>query len=169
MPPTQSLPSAQREPRRCLVRMPLLSGFGALVCTATVVMVAIAAWQQAWTAVLILSTLFGGSGAALLLIAAPIQGDEDGLTVMRPHKRLHIAWRDILAAEGGIDALVLRTRARRESLLSYSYWHGADKNALYLLLREKLLAHGADVAPDLRAFLRMDEDLSALEPRQDRT
>ncbi|QQP94657.1 PH domain-containing protein [Lysobacter enzymogenes] len=147
--------------------MPLLFGFGALTCAATVVLVATAVYQHAWTAVTVLTLLFGGSGMALMLMAAPLEGDEDGLTVRRLHRHTRIAWSDIVAAQGDADRLLLRTRGSRESLLSYSYWRGEDRNGLYLLIREKFAAHGTEVAPRLRAFLRMDEDFLQPLPRDD--
>ncbi|QQQ01183.1 hypothetical protein [Lysobacter enzymogenes] len=160
MPPTPS------KPRRCTVGTPWLFGFGAFACAGAVVLAAIAAYQRVWIGVAVTTMLFGGSGAALMLTAVTLEGDEDGLTVIRLHKRVRIAWRDIVAAAGDARSLSLRTPELRESVLSYSYWRGADKNRLYLLMREKLLAHGAQVAPGLRGFLRMDEDLSGVLPRE---
>lgn len=162
--PPSPVPPIPPHPRRYRVRMPLLFNFGALVCAATVVLVATAVYQHAWTAVVVLTLLFGGSGMALMLLAAPLEGDEDGLTIERLHRHTRIAWSDIVAAEGDVDRLLLRTRGSRESLLSFSYWRGEDRTRLYLLIREKFVAHGTQVTPKLRAVLRMDEEFIQLIP-----
>lgn len=146
--------------------MPLLSGFGACACAASAVLIATAVCQRAWSSVLMLILRFGGGAGALLWMAAAVDAGEDGLTAIRLRKRVRVAWRDTVAAGGDADTLSLRTRDRRERLLSPSCWHGPDKHRLSPLLREQLLAHGADVAPRLRRFLRMDDALPGVYLRE---
>ena len=75
-------------------------------------------------------TLFGGSGAALLLMSGRITADETGIVVERLLSRGRAQWIDVTGVEYGGGNLVFRLAPRKRVVLpGPEFWSGVQSAA----------------------------------------
>jgi hypothetical protein len=96
--------------------------------------------------------LFGGLGAALVLMSARIRVDNEGLEVHQLTGRHRIAWRDVTRVEKGGGNLVLFADRRRLTCPASEFWWGNDRQQLLQRLGEQLASRGIKVSDSVRAM-----------------
>jgi hypothetical protein len=136
------------------VHTPFLAWFGGITTVGGVVL-AILAFGGSWLGPFVCLTLFGGSGAALLFMAARVTATAEGIEVKRFISRKYVSWNEISSVEFGGGNLVF-------SLLSggrlvspgAEFWVGKDKPHFLLLLNTKLHERGIVPRAKVRAMFR---------------
>ncbi len=99
--------------------------------------------------------LFGGSGAALLLMAGRITADETGIEVVRLLSRGRAQWIDVTGVEYGGGNLVFRLApGKRVVLPGPEFWFGVAKARLLKLIDAKLTERGVQLKATFRAILQ---------------
>jgi hypothetical protein len=134
------------------VRTPFLFWFG-LVAVMGSLVIAIAAFGH-WLVMVLMLSIIGGCGAALLLISAEIRGDASGILVMRLHNQSYVAWRDVTSASTGGGNLVLGTAKGRVTLPAIEFWYGAQRYDLVALMEGKLVELNVTLKPSFRALFQ---------------
>ena len=115
------------------VRTPFLFWFGSGALAFTLFIV-VAGWGN-WMVVFGLAALFGGCGAALLLMSAEVSGDAERLTVRRIRSEVSVKWEEIERVSEGGGNLVFYTKAGRVTVPSFEFWSGAERGDLLALLQ----------------------------------
>jgi|SRR5882672_523867 len=112
------------------------------------------AWNGSWLGPFVCVAMFGGCGAALLLMAARISGDDSRISVERLFSRHTANWAAISGFEVGGGNLVFRLDpGGRLVVPGFEFWSGRDKNSLILLIGAKLTERGVKVKGSVRAFI----------------
>lgn len=100
-------------------------------------------------------TLFGGSGAALLLMSGRITADETGISVERLFSGGCARWTDVTGVEYGGGNLVFRLGpGKRVILPGPEFWSGTGKASLLSLINAKLIERGVQMKATFRAILQ---------------
>jgi hypothetical protein len=105
-------------------------------------------------------TVFGGSGAALLLMSGRINADERGIVVLRLLSIGRAEWTAITGVEYGGGNLVFRLAPKKRVVMpGPEFWHGAGKAPLLRLMDQKLAEQGVQMKPTFRAILQAGDRL----------
>jgi hypothetical protein len=138
------------------VRTPFLFWFGSITLAFTLVVV-VGSWGN-WMVALGVGVVFGGCGAALLLMSAKISGDSVRLTIRRIHSEAHVRWEEIEKVSEGGGNLVFYTKTGRVTAPSFEFWTGAEKGSLIALLQSKLEERDVPLRfGSLRAMIDVDD------------
>lgn len=117
----------------------------------------ISSWG-AWLGMFLMSTMFGGMGAALFLMSATLCADAGGLTVKRPGSLKTVKWTQITRVAEGGGNLVIHTDKGRITAPSFEFWSGPDKVAFTGLFIEMLDKRGIPFrAGSLRASMQVGD------------
>ena len=136
------------------VRTPMLTAIGSVVFAGGIIL-AIMAWNGSWLGPFICLTLFGGSGAALLLMSARVSADESGMTVRKLFAEHHVPWEQIAGMEWGGGNLVIRLRPRGRLVgPSFEFWSGPQKQALIQLIEAKRAELNFEAKSSTRALFQ---------------
>jgi hypothetical protein len=131
------LPAMQPAPELS-AKTPILTAIGSVFLTGGIT-TACLAWNGSWLGPFFCLTMFGGSGAALLLMTARITADEAGITVRRLFGERHARWEQIAGMESGGGNLVIRLRPRGRLVgPSFEFWSGPQKHAIIQFIGAKL-------------------------------
>ena len=118
------------------VRTPFLSWFGGITLTLTLIAL-VASWGN-WPSVFLLSTMFGGAGAAMFFMSARVSVDSDGVIIYRVVSTAKVRWSEVERVSEGGGNLVFYTNTGRITAPSLQFWVGPEKNQLVSLLVAKL-------------------------------
>jgi len=141
------------------VSTPVLRLLGAVAFTCGIVG-AILTFRGSLLAAFFCFTLFGGSGAALLLMSGRITADDTGIVVTRLLSRGRAEWVDVTGVEYGGGNLVFRLAPRKRVVLpGPEFWSGVDKAPLVKLIDAKLAERGVQMKATLRAILQAGDRL----------
>ena len=136
------------------VSTPILRMLGA-VALACGILGAILTISGSWLAAFFCLSLFGGSGAALLLMSGRITADDSGIAVVRLLSSGRADWNAITRVEYGGGNLVFRLASRKRVVLpGPEFWIGADKGQLQKLIETKLTERGLQMKATFRAMLQ---------------
>jgi hypothetical protein len=112
-------------------------------------------FRGSWLAAFFCISLFGGSGAALLLMSGQITADDTGIAVVRLLSRGRADWIAITGVEYGGGNLVFRLAPRKRVVLpGPEFWSGVDKARLQQLIATKLTERGVQIKATFRAMLQ---------------
>jgi hypothetical protein len=104
--------------------------------------------------------VFGGSGAAVLLMSGRINADERGIVVLRLLSIGRAEWTAITDVEYGGGNLVFRLAPKKRVVMpGPEFWHGAGKAPLLRLMDQKLAEQGVQMKPTFRAILQAGDRL----------
>jgi len=99
------------------VRTPFLSWFGGITLTLTLIAL-VASWGN-WPSVFLLSTMFGGAGAAMFFMSARVSVDSDGVIIYRVVSTAKVRWSEVeRVSEGGGNLVFYTTLAAYRSISS---------------------------------------------------
>jgi hypothetical protein len=104
-----------------------------------------------WPGIVCTWLLFGGSGAALILMSATIVGTADGIAVHHLHHSSHVRWDEVMAATSGGGNLVLYTADRRISMPAVETWAGPQRGLLLNLVDGELKSRNIGIRRSARA------------------
>lgn len=108
-----------------------------------------------WLGAFVCLTLFGASGAALLLMGARLTGDDVGIQIHRVHSQAAFQWDDVASVERGGGNLVFRLKNKARAVIpDVEFWSGKDKPMLLQLVAEQLQQRGIQPQVKVRALLQ---------------
>jgi hypothetical protein len=104
-----------------------------------------------WSGIVSIWLLFGGLGAALILMSATIEGTTEGITVRHLHRSSHLRWDEVEAAAIGGGNIVLYAADRRISMPGAEVWAGSERNLLLKLIDDALKRRNIGIRRSARA------------------
>jgi len=141
------------------VSTPVLRILGAVALTCGIVGV-ILTFRGSLLAAFFCLTLFGGSGAALLLMSGRITADDAGISVERLLSSGRAEWVDVAGVEYGGGNLVFRLAQRKRVVLpGPEFWSGSGKVSILKLIDSKLAERGVQMKATFRAILQAGDRL----------
>jgi hypothetical protein len=141
------------------VTTPMLKVLGAIAVTCGAVGIIVSV-HGSLVAAFFCFTVFGGSGAALLLMSGRINADERGIVVLRLLSIGRAEWTAITGVEYGGGNLVFRLAPKKRVVMpGPEFWHGAGKAPLLSLMDQKLAEQGVQMKPTFRAILQAGDRL----------
>ena len=141
-------------PQPLSVTTPFLMWFGTISLVFGIVS-AVLTSGGSWVGPFVLLTLFGGCGAAMLLMSGRVSVDGDGITVQRLFSRKRAHWDEIVAVEyGGGNLLFLLAPGGRLVTPGVEFWVGSSKPEVLRLMTSKLQERGVDARVSVRAIFR---------------
>jgi hypothetical protein len=141
------------------VTTPMLKILGAIAVTCGAVGILVSV-HGSWVAAFFCLTVFGGSGAALLLMSARINADEKSIVVLRLLSVGRAEWTAVIGVEYGGGNLVFRLAQKKRVVMpGPEFWRGAGKAPLLRLMDQKLAEQGVQMKPTFRAILHAGDRL----------
>jgi hypothetical protein len=142
------------------VTTPILRVLGILALTCGVIGSILSVVHASWVAAFFCLAVFGGSGAALLLMSGRISANQREIAVVRPLSASRAEWTSITGVEYGGGNLVFRLAAKKRVVMAGpEFWRGDARTALLRLMDEKLAKQDVQVKPTFRAILQAGDRL----------